>query len=203
MTLQTSSGRINRCKRNYLAPVGWGRATAAQNSTRGTRIASPGVTAGQRAYGATHQNSGWSGVKSLIDINRDGSGELVRNPAEVSFAIAVEKGGANIPTNERLQFAHQDTANTTLGSPDVRANYSNSRIASIAVARVLFERPPRRNQDFTGQQLMRGAESGFKREYASLYNPYWQVRVKQPSTTEKGVLLGLAGANPLLAPFGQ
>jgi hypothetical protein len=203
-TLEFYTAAPVKCNRNYL-PVGWGRATATRNAERGQQIQSPGRTAGQLAYSdSPHLNRGWTGVKELIDINRNNAGELTKNPAEVSFAIAVQKSGANIPTNERSQFAHQDTGSTTLGSPDVRANYANNRMASIAMARVFFERPPRRTQDFTGQQLMRGPESGSpKREYASLYNPYWQVRVKQPDAGEKAVLLGLAGANPAFALFGQ
>jgi hypothetical protein len=203
-TLEFFTATPVKCNRNYL-PVGWGRATAARNAERGQQIQSPGRLAGQLAYSdSPHLNRGWTGVKELIDVNRNSAGDLTRNPAEVSFAIAIQKSGANIPTNERSQFAHQDTGNTTLGSPDVRANYANNRLASISIARVFFERPPRRNQDFTGQQLMRGSESGsLKREYASLYNPYWQVRVKQPDATEKALLLGLAGANPAFALFGQ
>jgi hypothetical protein len=58
----------------------------------------------------------------------------------------------------------------------------------------------RNARDITAGGLFR-ADS--YQEYASLYNPYWQVRLSSPSNLTRAAVYGAAGVNPLLEPFTQ
>ena len=65
---------------------------------------------------------------------------------------------------------------------------------------MFFERPQRNARDITGGSLFRA--DNFK-EYASMYNPYWQVRLVAPSSTTKALVYGLDGINPAISVFAQ
>jgi Putative Flp pilus-assembly TadE/G-like len=184
-----------KCRRSYI-PIGWGRATAADNATRGTQIASPGRVAGQRAYNDVHQVSGWSGVKEVRDVPRDRDGRPTKE--DLTYSVVVSKGGGSIPTNEQALFAHRPTGSAA-GSPDMVANYNRNSITAIAAAKVFFERPFR-TADFTGRRFFRtdGAH-----EFANQYNPYWQVRLTKLSTGQKAAFYTALGTNPGLALFSQ
>jgi succinyl-CoA synthetase beta subunit len=102
-----------------------------------------------------------------------------------------------------------NTANTTsrLGSADAKADYMNDQVSAKSEAKVFFSRPAKNNQDFTGTRLFREDDH---KEIASLYNPYWQVRLKNVetnplnmSTKDLAKITAIYGANLPLAPFSQ
>ncbi len=184
LELYTATGL--KCGRSYL-PIGWGRATAASSGTRGDILNTPGG-AGGNAYRATHQVSGWSGIKEVFDVRRDSSG--VPTQTSLTYSVVVSKSAANIPTNEKARFAHKDTGSSA-GSPDMQAKFDRGEVASIAAAQVFFERPFRA-ADFTGARFFR---SDGANEFASLYNPYWQVRLTKLTDTQRVAYYAAMGAN--------
>jgi Putative Flp pilus-assembly TadE/G-like len=175
-------------------PVGWGRATSDKSGKSGDRINTEGG-AGARAFGANHRTSGWTGVKDVYDVKRKSDGRPEYE--EVSFTIAVAKNKADIRNNEALGFESRPMAGP-LGSPDLKAGFAKDQIGAIAEARVFFSRPVRNSSDITASSLFRADNH---REYASLYNPYWQVRLSEVSDTKRALAYGVGGLNPALTPF--
>ncbi|WP_244940603.1 pilus assembly protein TadG-related protein [Corticibacter populi] len=179
-------------------PQGWGRAVANQTQTRGTRQSGK---AAALAYQDTHQMAGYSGIKSIWDVDRDASGRP-RNE-ELTYAVAVAKGGegraGEIRDSHALGFMDREMTGP-LGSPDLKPGYENDQIAAIAEARIFFERPVRNSLDITAASLFRADGN---KEYASLYNPYWQVRLSSPTATTKALVYSTTGINPALVVFSQ
>lgn len=184
-------------KGTKAVPMGWGRSVAdKQGETQGDMISTPGG-AGWRAHDSTKKNGGWSGVKELYDVQRGNDGRPSR--PEMSYLLVAAKGRAQLPTNETLGFAARPME-SPLGSPDLQAGFAKEQMFALAEARIFFERPRRDSRDATGVPLFRA--DGHK-EYASLYNPYWQVRLRQPSTGNKLLVYGALGLNPALTAFTQ
>ena len=184
-------------KGTAAVPQGWGRATADRNgNTAGTRRDTSGG-AGSLAYSANHANSGWTGVKELYDVDRGNNGRPRRE--ELRLTVVAGKEANAVRTNEALGFENRPMTGPT-GSPDLKAGFAKGQIATISEARVFFERPQRNARDITGGSLFRA--DNFK-EYASMYNPYWQVRLVAPSSTTKALVYGLDGINPAISVFAQ
>lgn len=184
-------------KGTIAEPIGWGRSVADQRGqTNGIRINTDGG-AGALAWKATNKNSGWTGIKSLYDVERDNKGKPRSD--DFTYAIAAAKDKVDIPTNEKLGFESRSMVGP-LGSPDLRAGFVKDQMISLAEARIFFSRPVRNNLDITGSGLFRA--DSFQ-EYASLYNPYWQVRLSAPSQATRLLVYGAAGLNPALEVFAQ
>ncbi|WP_084455337.1 Tad domain-containing protein [Comamonas composti] len=184
-------------KGTTAVPVGWGRSVAdLQGRNSGNRLRTDGG-AGNLAYGNTKRNGGWSGIKELYDVPRDQSGQPSKQ--EMFYMVAVAKDKVQIRSNESMDIANRPM-DSNLGSPDLKAGFSKDQISSLSEARIFFERPKRDNLDITGRNLFRA--DGHK-EYASLYNPYWQVRLQEPSMANKALVYGALQMNPALAAFAQ
>lgn len=202
-----------KCKKTGI-PMGWGRSTAANEETSGDIKTDVHSWGGQMAYyDDPKKNEKWTGVKALWDVSRDSNDYPVDafKPGEetLTFTVAVAKRKADIRNNEHASLNFMNTANTTsrLGSADAKADYLDGQISAKSEAKVFFSRPARNNQDFTGIRLFR--EDNHK-EIASLYNPYWQVRLKNVntnpfnmSTKDLAKITAIYGANLPLAPFSQ
>ena len=184
-------------KGTVAVPQGWGRATADKNGSRGTRLNTSGG-AGAMAYKENHGNRGYSGVKELYDVKRDPKSGKPRYE-EATYAVAASKQDTAIRTNESLGFMNRPVAGP-LGSPEMKAGFAKDEVAAISEARIFFERPVRSNLDITGGSLFRADGN---KEYASLYNPYWQVRLSTPSALTRASVYALGGINPGLSVFAQ
>jgi Putative Flp pilus-assembly TadE/G-like len=181
------------------APVGYGRATADQNgATNGRRRQTPGG-AGQIAYNQTHRDSGWSGVKELYDVQRRNDGKPQKE--EIGYAVAISKEKSSIRNNEQLGFMSRPMTAPT-GSPDLKAGFANDEIGAVSEAKIFFSRPVNDNRDITARSsnLFRADRH---KEYASLYNPYWQVRLANVSYSNRALAYIVNGLNPLLIFFAQ
>lgn len=203
----------SKCKKTGI-PMGWGRSTAANEETSGDMKTDVHENAGSEAYDNAKKNSNWSGVKALWDVSRDTNDYPVDafKPGEetLTFTVAVKKDKADVRNNEHTSLNFMNTANTTsrLGSADAKADYFNDRISAKSEAKVFFSRPAKNNQDFTGTRLFRDDNH---KEIASLYNPYWQVRLKNVntnpfnmSTKDLAKITAIYGGTNLpLAPFSQ
>ncbi len=175
---------------------GWGRATADANGSRGNRLRTDG-NAGDLAYSANHANRGYTGIKELYDVRRDANGRPTTE--ESSVVVVAGKTGSAVRTNETLGFTNRPLEGPT-GSPDLKAGFAKDQISAISQARVFFERPERNARDITGGTLFRADNA---KEYASLYNPYWQARLTEPSAATRAVIYGAEGLNPGLALLAQ
>jgi hypothetical protein len=197
--LKVSPGGVSGCtwgKGTVAIPQGWGRATADRNGSRGTRI-NTGSGAGNLAFSANHGNRGYTGVKELYDVERGADGKPLHE--EATYAVAAAKPGTAVRTNESLGYMNRPVAGP-LGSPEMKAGFAKDEVAAMSEARIFFERPVRSSLDITGASLFRA--DGHK-EYASLYNPYWQVRLSTPSPLTRAAVYGLGGINPALSAFAQ
>lgn len=197
--LNVPPGGLSGCrwgKGTVAVPVGWGRATADKNSTKGNIMNTSGG-AGALAYGRNHANGAWSGVKELYDVERNSSGKPRQEDA--TYAVAVAKNKTDIKNNESLGFVSRPMTGIT-GSPDLKAGFAKEQIGAVSEATIFFSRPVRNSRDITAGNLFR---ADAHQEYASLYNPYWQVRLKSPSATNRIIAYGVSGLNPALIPFAQ
>lgn len=202
-----------KCKKTGI-PMGWGRSTAANEESAGDIKTNPHPWAGELAYyDDPKKNTKWTGVKALWDVSRDSNDYPVAafksGEETLTFTVAVAKQKANIRNNEHTSLNFMNTANTTsrLGSADAKADYMDGQISAKSEAKVFFSRPARNTADFTGTRLFR--EDNHK-EISNLYNPYWQVRLKNVETNPFGMsakdlakITAIYGANLPLAPFSQ
>lgn len=188
-------------KKKYNLPVAWGRVTAAKNETSGTNWVSEYNCGGKKkppcppafslAYGDQARVNGWNGVPSIRDLKD-------RNPANrdkqtIDFLVAVSKPADGALTTQKLGIANKPIPGKQ-GSPDLQDNLLKNQIASLASARIFFERPKWNPKDLTQGNLPR---SDKVKEYASLYNPYWQARLQDTSIVEKEAAYVLLGAPPV------
>jgi hypothetical protein len=183
-------------------PFGWGRATAANESEAGDMKTSPHYLPGLFAYEDMEddqKHSGWSGVKELYDVERETSnGRPVATHLEdrLVFHFAAKKAKGQVRTNDTLGYYDQDASAAALGNTKLVPDLLDNQVASIAAAKVFFARPVRNSLDFTGLGLQR--EDAHK-EIASLYNPYWQVRLTAPSVPAMAIVYGGSAAQALFS----
>lgn len=186
----------------HSLPVGWGRATAANESEAGDMKTNPHYTLGMSAYEDMEDSqkySSWTGVKALHDVERETSnGRPIATDLEdrLVFHFAARKTPAQIRTNDTLGFYDQDASATQLGNTKLEPALLGNQVASIAAAKEFFVRPIRDGLDFTGIGLQRGDAH---KEVASPYNPYWQVRLTEPSTTAFAIVYGTSAAQALFS----
>jgi Putative Flp pilus-assembly TadE/G-like len=109
----------------------------------------------------------YAGIQSFRDLNYAalrGSDAQVRNPMH-RLALVVSQ------PNNVLRTAN--TLNVGVGRMRMTENTNRDRIATIAAAEVYFERPARRSDG--------------RVELPSLFNPYWQARLAEPSIAQRAV----------------
>jgi hypothetical protein len=202
-----------KCKKTGI-PMGWGRSTAAKEESTGDIKTDVHSSAGELAYyDDPKKNAKWTGIKALWDVSRDSNDYPVAafKPGEetLTFTVAVAKRKTDIRNNEHasLNFMNTPNAASRLGSADAKADYMDGQISAKSEAKVFFSRPAKNNQDFTGTRLFRQDDH---KEIASLYNPYWQVRLKNVETNPLNMsakdlakITAIYGANLPLAPFSQ
>jgi hypothetical protein len=170
-------------------PVGWGRATAANQATAGDQKTDPHLYPGLWAYDETKQHGSWSGIKALFDVERDTTNGrpldkyFKDGESSLLFQFASMKSKANVRTNAAINILNKDSANGKLGNMNLKTQAliegSDEQLMAISAAKVFFSRPQRDTLDFTGQGLQRAGDN--HKEVASLYSPYWQVRLASPS----------------------
>lgn len=189
-------------KKKYILPIAWGRSTVAKNSSSGTNWRTEYDCGGKKkppcpptfdlAYGEQLRISGWNGVPNLRDLKD-------RNPANrdkqtIHFLVAVGKPADGALTTEKLGIANVKLAGAQ-GSPDLERRLLKDQVTALASARVFFERPKWNAKDSTQLKLPR---ADHVKEYASLYNPFWQARLQETQLLEKEAVYAALGA-PLVA----
>jgi hypothetical protein len=201
-------------KGKQYTPIGWGRATAAENASRGQVWPDgKGRPSNNLAYKETKAFGGWKGIPELYDLNNLDSQNQAPSPGSskrekfenptLDFLVAVAKNKSKMLTTETYNMANAPL-NSIAGSPQVNLDMPKDQLMAVSKAQVYFERPTRYSKggslDRTALGLLRDDN---RKEYGSLYNPYWQVRLVAPTKLEKEAALALSGAPSFGSVFTQ
>jgi hypothetical protein len=95
----------------------------------------------------------------------------VKNPTH-KLGVLVYENKSDLRTTDNL--------NIGVGRFRTPENLIKDRVSALSAAEVYFKRP-----------VPRDAGDPFQTEYPSLFNPYWQARLVEPSITQRGVALAL------------
>ena len=164
--LQTLS--FFRCRERESIPLGWGAAEAG-NEMRSIVQTGNDVWINPRANGLA--SGAMTGVASYAGIARvrELDYEQLANAAFPTSGLAVvaRQAGADVAT-----AANRALASGGMLPLDHFAGDADPHLWALSAAEVYFSRPP-------------GAPA--RTEYASLFNPYWQVRLVAPTAAQRGV----------------
>jgi len=171
------SGFFSSCRDREWLPVGWGGAEATDGAPAHAVLGNPGDTldnalatamAGAEMAGRGHAGFGmYSGI------------ERVR---ELDYAALADQ---RFPVTQVVVLARTEAASVRgAGAVDAGAGrlrlterFAGQRVWAMAVGEAYFRRPP-------------GAPERI--EYASLYNPYWQARLAQPTDAQRAMAAAYA-----------
>lgn len=165
------------CKSKEMIELGWGGAEATDEGFE-DRIVSDANGLGDNpnakrwigqqfpADGKTSlaQFDGYSGMSSYMDLDYGNLGENRRFPTRRTVVLAWLRG-ARLRTGDRLN----------LGAGRLRQveRLEGEKVFALAAAEVYFRRPDS------------ASDPGKPLEFATLFNPYWQSRLAQPTTEER------------------
>jgi hypothetical protein len=159
------------CRDRESLPLGWGAAEAATGSAlQGVLVAMPGNTSdnGTATLLAQFEMSGrgyagfgaYDGIARIRDLNY----AALDNPRYPLTRVAV------LARMEARSARTADALNLGTGRLRLFDRFAGNRLWSLSSAEVYFRRPP-------------GAPARI--EYASLYSPYWQARLSEPTSAER------------------
>ncbi len=163
------------CRDREALAMGWGAVEASHNPPEHNLLAFPGATAENSAatmfaiYGISGDGLAGFGRYDGIARIRDLDYAALDDPRFPVTRLAVLA---------RIEGSAVRTANTlNLGTGRLRLfeRFAGNRVWSLSSAEAYFRRPP-------------GATA--RVEYASLYSPYWQARLVEPSTAERAAAAG-------------
>jgi hypothetical protein len=122
-----------------------------------------------RSNGVTYNHRVYAGIQSFRDLNyaslaRRPGDSRVRNPMSELALIVRQAGGAVRTAN---------TLNVGVGRLRMTENFNRGRVATVAAAQVYFRRPVPRADG--------------RVELPSLFNPYWQARLTEPTDTQRAI----------------
>lgn len=163
------SRRKFRCSRLELYPMGWGGAEVPVGRQENDILDNPGgVAINHRALSNAvnemsdserpdHQGTG---IARVFDLNYDGLSNKRLPTSRVVVltklkASRIRLAGELMPEGERLK---------------VKPALPRNEVRAVGVAEVYFQRPP---------------SAPTRQEFASLYNPFWQVRLASATMAEK------------------
>ncbi|MFA7667406.1 MAG: hypothetical protein WCY32_14955, partial [Burkholderiaceae bacterium] len=161
---------IGSCRDRESLPLGWGAAEASHGEPQGVLLAQPGGTAdnGSATLRAEAEIAGrghagfkaYDGIARIRDLNL-GALDDPRFPV-TRVAVLARMEARNVRTADSLNLA--------TGRLRLFDRFAGNRLWSLASAEVYFRRP---------------AGAPARIEYASLYSPYWQVRLTESSSAER------------------
>lgn len=162
------------CRQREWLPVGWGAAEATDHAPLNMVTGNPGDTldnaVGTLFASVEMSGSGYPGFERYSGIER------VR---ELDYAALADQ---RFPVTQVVVLARAEaerarTANTlNVGTGRLRLfeKFAGNRVWAMSVGEVYFRRPPG-----TPERI----------EYASLYNPYWQVRLAEPTAAQRAAAM--------------
>jgi hypothetical protein len=168
-------------------PVGWGRTDLGG----GGHLRWGGTHAQTLAFGFLRNvHANWTGVSAVRDLT-----DTARAEPELSFLLITAKPGSATPTTGTMGIAAQASP-SVMGSAQMNDHLRDDQVSAISTAKVYFERPQRGLGDWTAD-AWRGNPTLFRedpyKEYASLYNPFWQARLSPVDRMSKAAILFAMG----------
>lgn len=114
------------------------------------------------------------GLPEFRDIHRPAQQRDLR----LQYVVELREGGNDVATVDRIL---QDAAVAVPGGPrlDARPNWQEGSLHALAAAEVFFRRPVER--------------ADARREFPSLFNPYWQARLVPVSRRDRALAAPLKG----------
>jgi hypothetical protein len=158
------------------SPMGWGDRQASGGTSdqdTGNVRQNPRALADARR-GAVTPN-GYIGIQPFRDLNYAG---LSADDAQVKNPVASPSGKFGLGVVTHLGGANLRTANTLdmgVGRLRMTENLNKNELSSVAAAEVYFARPTARGDG--------------RIEYPSLFNPYWQARLAEPTVAQRAEAL--------------
>lgn len=163
-------GVFRGCRQVESLPLGWGAAQAADAAEGGGLQSNPGdvdhnATAAELA-GAEIAGHGYPGFDAYpgMAVVRDLDYTALADRSYPVSRVAV------LARTDRDDVRTADRLNVGVGRLRLADNYAGGRMWSLGAAEVYFRRP---------------AGAPERIEYASLYGPYWQVRLAEPTGAER------------------
>ena len=164
-TLSLHLPRGLSCRRREVLPIGWGAAEIADNPKNELDALGAGASGSKRANPRAYQEASdeiwvasfYKGLPATRELDYQDSAALQANPRFPTTRVAVIGR-----TNGTGVTATAQAAGHGHGRVQPVDRFAAGRMTAIATAEIYFRRPP--------QALERV-------EYASLYSPYWQVRL--------------------------
>jgi hypothetical protein len=159
-----------RCRESELVPLGWGAAEA--GPVRGTVVGGAGdvdinPVANRLAGASITSFASYAGIARIRELDYE---QLANTLFPTSgLAVVARERGAEVGT-----AANRGLAAGRLLPPDRFAGENAPHLWAMSAAEVYFRRPP-------------GVPE--RLEYASLFNPYWQVRLTAPSVAQRAAAM--------------
>jgi hypothetical protein len=150
--------------------MGWGdRQASGGSSDQDTGNVNQNPEALDYARNAAVTPDGDIGIQPFRDLNYaglNGSDAQVKNPVAV-LGVVTHLGAANLRTANTLDMG--------VGRLRMTEDLNKNELSSVAAAEVYFQRPTPRADGRT--------------EYPSLFNPYWQARLAEPTLAQRAEAL--------------
>jgi hypothetical protein len=150
--------------------MGWGdRQASGGTSDQDTGNVNQNPRALADARNSAVTPSGYIGIQPFRDLNYAGlnAGDpQVKNPV-ATLGVVTHLPGANLRTANTLDLG--------VGRLRMTENLNENELSSVAAAEVYFQRPAARTDGRT--------------EYPSLFNPYWQARLVEPTPAQRAAAL--------------
>jgi hypothetical protein len=170
MSFHLRSPRGLRCRESEAVPLGWGAAEA--GTLRGTVVGGAGeveINPRANAFAGASMSSfaSYAGIARVRELDYE---QLANTLFPTSgLAVVARERGADVPT-----AGNRGLATGAMLPPDRFAGDGAPHLWALSAAEVYFRRPP-------------GAPE--RLEYASLFNPYWQVRLVAPSVAQRATAM--------------
>jgi hypothetical protein len=176
--VDTLSAHLNLLLTSVEVPIGWGaaeqqRVPVAQRGEHGGSL-SRNPAASRLALRALRPARGYSGLPEIRDVITPSR----RDDRTLRYSVALSLPAGSVATADRLLMPAglqaPDGTHHSL-APDLAA----SALHALGTAEVYFSRPQPRTDG--------------RREYPSLFNPYWHARLVDVSGEERTLTAGLRG----------
>ncbi|WP_077530054.1 pilus assembly protein TadG-related protein [Vreelandella utahensis] len=194
------------CGYNEILPVGWGAAHGKDHETFSRRfIYRPSNKWGDAWHNstsaglasvqfATNNIRKISGLKGYYDFARDKDPKYNADlePGDTSdgpsLGVFAHKRASDITTTRTLADKHEGFPDSAALDVEEQGGAASNMIGALSRAELYFKRP-------SNLWPKRGTREGRyvgKREHGNLYNPYWQVRLTEPTSVQRAVAVARA-----------
>lgn len=176
-----SVGRIFKRCRSREHPIGWGEQQAHpedadQDDSRAALGGSPRTNPTAHSLASSAQWVEYTGLPAFQDLNADHLKPGAPDP-RLKLQVKLARRRDQLATPEGRSAIRQapDPAGARPNVTAYQANLSDGEMTASAAVEVWFERPP------CSVNNSWGGARGKPFELPSLFNPYWQVRLLDPS----------------------